>query len=272
MDGLPWAGRMIDQNAFDDVADALVAAGVRVTYESLEQAFRERDRATSGETYGKAHSRRDIQDPFDNWKRRRRYKPHFSAIELPEPAERAIAKAFAALQAAAGHLPTGFLPPEPSASGADLQARIEELADGMGRRFDELAAENAALRRDVAALARQGGQAGGRVMRKGRKSGVPYATSIFFWDYLIRQLRDAIRERGPMTAAELLALVDEDTHTLAAAAFEEIDETTLREKLAERVKRGRYLKQVGERYEVLRRRRSASKDDHRPEEDDGLTD
>ena len=80
---------MIDQAAFDDVADSLVASGVRVTYESLREALGTSNRNRRGSEHGTSHSARDIQHPFADWKRRRRYKPYLAMHDLSDEAEKA---------------------------------------------------------------------------------------------------------------------------------------------------------------------------------------
>lgn len=239
---------MIDQNVFDAVADHLVEVGVRVTYENLREAFRERNRAETGAEHGASHSPRDIQDPFDDWKHRRRYKPHLALHDLPGHAEKAVATSLDALRIAAGRLPLDLPPMVTEPRLAEILDRIECVAVRLEEKLDALAADNASLRRDLIALASR--QPGGRVIRKGRKSGVFDSTSRHFWDRLMRVFRDHIKAEGPAPLEKLMSLVDQDSHDLAAAAFETITDTTLREKLSVRVGCENYFRLEGGLYHL----------------------
>jgi len=241
---------MIDQKALDDIADRLVEAGIRVTYGNLRDAFLEQSVAINGATLATSHSMRDIQDPFDDWKRRRRYKPHLAAHDLPERAEKAVADALDAVRAAADRLPAHTAPMAPVSDLDAVLVRVEGILSGIDRRLDALSAENAALRRDVAILA-AARQQGSRAIRKGRKAGVFDSTSRHFWNRLMLLFRAHIKANGPMRWNDLFALVDEDSHALAAAAFEPINETTLKEKLGIRVGHQNYFRLEGDLYHLL---------------------
>lgn len=57
---------MIDQRAFDNVADDLVAAGIRVTYTNLRAAFQEVSARKVGIKKATSHSARDLQGPLND--------------------------------------------------------------------------------------------------------------------------------------------------------------------------------------------------------------
>lgn len=242
---------MIDQTTFDVVADGLLSSGIRVTYGNLRDAFRERNRAGNSADDATSHSMRDIQDPFADWKRRRRYKPHLAASDLPEIAEKAVATALDALRKAANTLPPGTPPMVHVRDPDEVMARIDEMSGSIARRLDALAAENANLRREVATLAAACHQQGPRLVRKGRKAGVFDSTSRHFWNRLMLMFRDHIKAEGPKPWPDLLALIDEDCHALAAAAFEPIDENKLKEKLGIRVGAKNYFRLEDGLYHVL---------------------
>lgn len=241
---------MIDQKALDDIADRLVEAGIRVTYGNLRDAFLEQSVAINGAALATSHSMRDIQDPFDDWKRRRRYKPHLATHDLPERAEKAVADALDALRVAADRLPANTPPMAPVCDLDAVLVRVEDILGGIDRRLEALSAENAALRRDVAILA-AARQQSPRAIRKGRKAGVFDSTSRHFWNRLMLMFRAHIKAEGPKPWNDLFALVDDDSHALAAAAFEPINETTLKEKLRIRVGHQNYFRLEGDLYHLL---------------------
>ena len=242
---------MIDQAAFDDVADSLVADGVRVTYESLREALGTSNRHRLGSEHGTSHSARDIQYPFADWKRRRRYKPHLAMHDLSDEAEKAVAASLDALRRAADRLPPGMPPMVSQADLAEVLTQIEDISQRLGSRLDTLTAENAALRKDLTAAIAAKRVQGDRVIRRGRKSGVFDSTSRHFWNRLMLTFHDHIKSGGPKSVQDLLGLVDDDTHALAALAFEAIDETILREKLSVRVGRRHYFELKDGLYHIL---------------------
>ena len=241
---------MSNQAYFDDVADALVEQGVRVTYDSLNDAFKERDRAIGGRGRGK--SDRDLQRPFDDWKRRRRYRPYLAHLDLPDEMDKAIA-AFVdrAMSVARQHaVPTAPASDAKPVSAPDvgptLGQQFAELAVSMQERMDALAEDYRSLRDQVL------NPSAGRTdpparketpahKREGRRRGLAAAMGRTFWDAMMQDFVKAIRKRGPMTATQLLETLDEDALAMAAAAFEPVTVVTLTEKVAFRIKKGRYF-------------------------------
>lgn len=249
---------MIDQKAFDGVADDLVAAGIRVTYASLREAFLEVSAREVGIEVATSHSPRDLQPPFDDWKLRRRYKPHLAAHDMPEKAEKAVADALDSLRLASDRLPREMLPMGVAAEATEYTGKLDGAVRRLEARMDEMAATNTALLREISALRRKPGV---RAIRKGRKAGVFDSTSRHFWNQLMLVFRANIKAEGPKPLEDLLALIDQDAHDLAAAAFEPITETTLREKLSVRVGAKNYFRLEGGMYHLIapEPRKSASK-------------
>lgn len=126
------------QRLFDALADALVERGEPVTYTSLQKAL-QTDR-------GRGTSDRDLQAPFADWRKRRRYKPHLAALDLPDAAERANADFAARMVRTAARPVEAALP---YVAGPDmLLDRIADLEEEVGC----LARENRALRAEIAVL------------------------------------------------------------------------------------------------------------------------
>lgn len=230
---------MIPQAKFDLVADALLATGVRVTFDSLNEAFKERDRAANG-GHGKGHSKRDITPPFDDWKSRRRYHPHLAAHDLPEHAEKAVAAALDALREAVGLLPPAM--PRMVPGDDDGEPRDDRGTPGAEEFRDrQIAVLTSECRELLAALATVTAK-GRHAARAGeRKRGVVASTGRHFWDKLMQHLADQVLARGPMSAADLCGCVDAPTKALAAIAFEPITVDVLAEKLAYRADRKNYF-------------------------------
>ncbi|WP_331304644.1 hypothetical protein [Methylobacterium oryzae] len=243
---------MVDQKLLDELADGLVEAGVQVTYPSLEEAFRERSRLTAGRTAG--HSRRDLQGPFDDWKRRRRYRPHLAALALDEGTERALAR-FLAL--ARSGKPTDTWPANEEEAATPSQ--VDVLVSRIEGTAAALAAENAALRADIAAVASTVATlAKGRP--GGRKSGIVASTSLHFWDQLMREFAARIRKRGPLTAEELDAAVTDDTREFAMRNFERITPGVIAGKLTVRNEHNKYIMPLGDgRFDLIERGRASKR-------------
>ncbi|KQO76349.1 hypothetical protein ASF20_13425 [Methylobacterium sp. Leaf88] len=243
---------MVDQKLLDELADGLVAAGVQVTYPTLEGAFRERSRLTAGRPAG--HSRRDLQGPFDDWKRRRRYRPHLAALDLDEGTERALAR-FLALARSDKPIDARLADDDETATRSQvnfLAGRIEETVAA-------LAAENAALRADIAALASTVATlVKGRP--EGRKSGIVASTSLHFWDQLMREFAARIRKRGPLTAEELDATITDDTREFAMRNFERITPGVIAGKLTVRNEHNKYITPLGDgRFDLIERGRTSKR-------------
>lgn len=244
-------------SSFDEVADALVERGIRVTYESLKVALRERDRREGGP--GRAMSNRDLQAPFDDWKRKRRYRPYLAALDLPDDMERALAEiADRALAVAKRHVGAATaerdeteMPPAPGTT-----RRLIDLVEGLQVQVAALADDNRALRDQVAALAIPRTERipdvpmpvapPSRAKRPGRRKGLAAGMARLFWDRVMQAFVEAIRRNGPMTAAALYESLDEDTRELAAAAFEPIEVSLITEKVEERIKRKAYFRKTSD--------------------------
>lgn len=244
---------MIDQKTFDDVADGLVAAGTRVTYGHLREAFAERNRQSNGAA-ATSHSMRDIQDPFDDWKLRRRYRPHLAALDLDGRTEKALTRFLALARSAKSKAI------EPADDG---EAATCFQVEGMARRFEEVAAmfaaETGALKAEVARLASAMASIPPATDErpKGRKSGIVASASLHFWDRLMQEFALEIRKRGPLTARELDATIADDTRLFASRNFQRITPRILAGKLATRNKYNKYIKPLGDgRYDLIKRGRS----------------
>lgn len=235
---------MIDQTLFDTLADRLVEAGEPVSYEMIQAALMAHR--------GSGTSDRDLQGPYADWRRRRRYKPNIAALDPPPAMEKAIATFFrvataqADAQAAARHVP---IEAELRGRIAELELRVEEL----DRRNRQLEAQ--VHRPDPRPS--PGGAVPGRP--PGRKRGADAATSRFFWDRVVRELATLIRLEGPRDLGQLLEAIAPGDAALAATAFRPITRATLEKALAERTKRKRHrLLQLDDgRYDVERGPREA---------------
>ena len=256
---------MIQQHVVDTLADALVAEGTLVSTSTIQKALRRYNRLP-GEPEGKGVSNRDLQDPLADWKKRRRYKGHLATLDLPEEMEKAIAS-FAELamriaeeRSAAAHEPT-----KPSMEGAALLGQMERLVGRLEERLAGLAEENRALREAMAPTRSASTTPPPAIgvpsfvttmphVRIGRRNGVSASASRHFWTRLILELTAFIRRSGPKTATELVDVIDDETKSLAALAFDAIGVGMLVEKLKFRLERRNptlVLKDC--RYDVKRR-------------------
>ena len=248
---------MVNQALFDEVADRLVEQGVRVTYDSLNAAFKDRDRAEGGRGQGK--SDRDLQAPFDDWKRRRRYRPHLAHLDLTEEMDKAIAAFVLRAVEEARHQPGSLRsPPEPVPSAnAALLDEVRDFAASAREQMAALVDECRRLREPAAppqaADEPQDQKARPAALkREDRRRGLAAATGRFFWDRMMQHFVEAIRANGPMTAAELLATLDEDALAMAQAAFEEVTVSVIKEKVEFRISKMNYFRLADDgRYDVL---------------------
>lgn len=88
--------------------------------------------------------------------------------------------------------------------------------------------------------------------REGRKRGLAAAMGRLFWDRMMKSFVEEIRRKGPMTAAQLHATLDDDTLEMAASVFERIDVSLIAEKVEVRAQRGHYFKRTADgRYDAL---------------------
>ncbi|TXN07502.1 hypothetical protein FV222_02235 [Methylobacterium sp. WL103] len=221
----------MDQNLFDFLADALVAERVEVSYTSIQNALLAHNAGIVG-MVGKKTSDRDIQAPFANWRKRRNYKKHFALLDIPDAAEKLIAKLTReAISMSRDHLGCNVGPTD------DLEKHITklEMQENLAQRdacISQMAAENHYLIEALAAFSKHG-----RIYMKGggKKRGIPASTSLHFWDQLMQHLASVLRTRGPMTADELCSTIDAPTKALAAVGFEPITPISLDEKLRVRV-------------------------------------
>lgn len=229
---------MIDQKTFDDVADGLIAAGTRVTYGHLREAFAERNRL-SNDAVATSHSMRDIQDPFDDWKLRRRYRPHLAALDLDVRTEKVLSRFLALARSAKS---------KAIELADDGEAATCFQVEDLARRFDEaaaaFAAETGALKTEVARLASAMATISTATDErpKGRKFGIVASASLHFWDRLMQELASEIRKRGPLTAHELDATIADDTRLFASRNFQRITPKVVAGKLAARNKYNKYIK------------------------------
>lgn len=239
---------MIDQRTLDEVADLLVQDGKRVTYDHLREAFAARNNPNG--PGGGSHSDRDIQDPFADWKRRRRYRPHLAALDLDGRTERALAQFLALARSASAGTPD-------REDGEEMvtRAQVALLAERIEGAITAAAEERAALRADIASLASAVEALAGE-RTKGRKSGIVASTSLHFWDQLMRAFAAEIRRRGPLTAEELLATVTKDALRFAERNFERITLGVVTDKLQTRDRYNKYIRPVADgRYDLIERRR-----------------
>jgi hypothetical protein len=248
---------MLNQAIFDEVADLLVEQGIRVTYDSVNDALKDRDRANGGPGQGK--SDRDLQAPLADWKRRRRYRPYLAHLELTDQMDKALASFVDRALDAARHAPKPSvdLPQRPS------DPPLEAFAD-LTRRLDEISASMASLADTYGSLRKQvhvpnaaepvpPQQTPPRTLRKEeRRRGLAAAAGRFFWDRMMQSFVEAIREQGPMTAAELIETLDEDALAIAEAAFEKVTVSLVAEKIAFRISKNNYFRMTDDgRYDLL---------------------
>jgi hypothetical protein len=138
-----------------------------------------------------------------------------------------------------------------------LMAAIAQLGEQVGA----LQRQVAAVAEDTAALRKHAGSAtqpqsrnrkDDVVRRQGRKRGLAAIMARQFWDTMMREFVKEIRERGPLTAAQLHATLDADALDMAEAAFERIDPSLIAEKIEERVHHKRYFSRTLDgRYDAL---------------------
>ncbi|MFC6791240.1 DNA-binding protein [Methylobacterium komagatae] len=227
---------MVRQEQVDQVADALVERGVRVTVDAL------------GDALGRTQ---DLTVPLADWKRRRRYLGHLVVLDIPEDLERVLATVAKALAATD---PFGGLKAPSAKAGEDGGLHPVKLPDQLWERLAAMAGDIVGLREQVAGLALAQGPSKPvpKARREGRKRGLAAAMGRMFWDRMMGHFAEAMRREGPMTAVELLATLDADALDMAEAAFERIDASLITEKVEERVRRGNYFrKTLDGRYEAL---------------------
>ncbi|WP_411902742.1 hypothetical protein [Methylorubrum thiocyanatum] len=257
---------MVNQALFDEVADRLVEQGIRVTYDSVNAALKERDRLGGGPGRGK--SDRDLQIPFADWKRRRRYRPHLAHLDLSDGMEKAIAAFVARAIAEAGHH-AGAPPEPPDPTPAPdpnpvVASQLADLAASMQAQLATLAEECRLLReqaREPSAGHPSTQKPSAPLKREERRRGLAAATGRFFWDRMMQVFVEAIRERGPMSAAQLLETLDEDALAIAAAAFEEVTVSLIKEKVEFRISKRNYFRMTDEGlYDVLPKHAARGRD------------
>ncbi|GJD76426.1 hypothetical protein [Methylobacterium goesingense] len=244
---------MVNQSLIDEVADLLVEQGIRVTHMSVNEALRERDRRLGGPGRGK--SLRDLQAPLADWKRRRRYRAYLAHLDLPEEMDKAIATfvehAMAVARRHAGPDAPSHEPAEVAQPEAILTRQFADFAESMQGQMNALAEQFSSLRDQVPSTA-AGEAKAADLKREDRRRGLAAAAGRFFWDRMMQSFMEAIRERGPMTAIELLDTLDEDALAMARAAFEDVTTSVIKEKVEFRISKGNYFRHApGGRYDVL---------------------
>ena len=239
---------MLNQSVLDEIADQLVEQGIRVTYDSINDALKEASRRDGGG--GKGKSERDIQLPLSDWKRRRRYRPFLAHVDLPEAMDKAITSFVQrAMTVGREHEGSGDQPladpllhdPEP------FKALSHQIADHSALTQAQMAAlanDLRLVREQVAASTkdRQAGASSGMLKSEDRRRGISAATGRFFWNRMMLSFVEAIQKHGPMTAAELFDTLDDDALAMAEAVFEKVTVTVLREKVVFRISQGKYFR------------------------------
>lgn len=256
---------MINQALFDEIADLLVERGLRVTYDSVNEVLKERDRAEGGPGRGK--SDRDLQHPFADWRKRRRYRPHLARLDLPEDMDKAIATfveramTVAAHQSGNGPPAEPQIPTEPDQAmsrqfaefSVSVKAQITSLTETLRSRhdeFDTVPSDDPEPEYRTAMLAPSAPRPA--IVREDRRRGLAAATGRFFWDKMMQGFAEAIRERGPMTPSELMETLDDDALAMAKAVFEEVTPTVIKEKVGVRIAAGKLFRVADDgRYALL---------------------
>lgn len=139
----------------------------------------------------------------------------------------------------------------------EIEVALRRLSDqvaSLQRRIEDVAEDTRALREQLGVLAstRAPAKQPPKPKREGRKRGLAAVMGRIFWDRMMQGFAEEIRTRGPMTAAELYATLDDDALHMAEAAFEKIDLSLIAEKVEERVRRKNYFsKRPDGSYDVL---------------------
>ncbi|MCP1558846.1 UNVERIFIED_ORG: hypothetical protein M2438_002936 [Methylobacterium sp. SuP10 SLI 274] len=234
---------MISQPIFDDLADDLVAEGTLVSYASLQRALRKK--------YGRGASDRDLQEPYADWRQRRRYKGHLAALDLPEEMEKAIA-AFADTSMKVAEARALAAQPVIVGQGTTLGLleQMQRIVTGLEKQLATLADENRALREQLAPLQpspvlpeieEEAPEAQPSRKPGEHKTGAAAIAALAFWDRVVADLAACILAQGrPMSPDELLLEIPQSTRDFAALAFQRMSRRTVVRKLEERVKYGKY--------------------------------
>lgn len=240
----------------------MVANGDLVSYATLREALGKRNRK-GDELRGKAASNRDLKDPFEDWRDRRRYKGHLAKLDLPEEMEKLIA-GFASeamrIGEAAAKASQEREPPQAPAPG--LLEQVQRLVGELDGKLFSLNEENQRLREEISSLreaqAPDDAKLSGAVTVVGCPSpggkkvkGIAASTALHFWDLVARDVARLLDERGPMTADQLIKAFDNETKALATAAFVSL-EVGLVNRLWDRTSRGKHrLSKVDGLYRLL---------------------
>lgn len=253
---------MIAQPAFDTLADELVAEGKLVSYATLRKALSERNRKAD-ELRGTAASNRDLKDPFEDWRERRKYKGHLATLDLPEEMEKLIAGfASEAMRIGEAAARTRQEREPPKAPAAGLLEQVQRLVGELDGKLVSLNEENQRLREEISSLreaqacdeaeALRPAKDAGRPSLGGKKvKGIAASTALHFWDLVAREVARLLDERGPMTTDQLIEAFDDETKTLATAGFASLEDA-LANRLWDRTSRGKHrLSKVDGLYRLL---------------------
>lgn len=247
---------MILQHLFDALADDLVAEGTKVTYDTVQAALLSKR--------GHGASDRDLQRPFADWRRRRRYKGHLATLDLPEEMEKALAAFATTAMGIAEARAQAAHPVLVSQSGAGgLLEQMQRIVCGLERQLASLADDNRGLREQIIALQPKPvnlepiadvSKASSPSGVRSRKSGAALIAATAFWDKVVADRAAQILVHGrPMSVDEMLLEISQDTKEFAALAFQIIDKKALDHKIRQRIDGRKYgLFRLGDgRYSVI---------------------
>lgn len=234
---------MIPQHLFDALADELVAEGTQVSYSTVQAALVAKR--------GHGVSDRDLQQPYADWRQRRRYKGHLARLDLPEEMEKAIATFAATAMRIAEARAQAAQPVLAGQNGTSgLLEQMQRIVGGLERQLASLADDNRALRDQLRALQSHPtkpeppasvSDATNPGFRRSRKSGAALIAATAFWDKVVSDRAARILALGrPMSMEEMVLDISQETKDFAALAFQKIDKKALEHKITQRIDGKKY--------------------------------